>query len=69
MTVCFQYLVLQVTVSDDSTFYSELVLLHSELGVAIRILPFDLWPRVLKQTAKKLVSLGTTQIRVWVSLT
>jgi hypothetical protein len=32
VTVCFQYLVLQVTVSDDSTIYSELALLHSELG-------------------------------------
>ncbi len=31
-TVCFQYLVPQVTVSDDSTFYAELALLHSELG-------------------------------------
>jgi hypothetical protein len=62
VTVCFQYLVPQVTVSDDSTFCSELVLLHSELGVATRILPFELWPRVLKQTARKLVSLVTSQI-------
>jgi hypothetical protein len=54
VTVCFQYLVLQVTVSDDSTYCSELALLHSELGVAIRILPFEVWPRVLKQTARKL---------------
>jgi hypothetical protein len=62
VTVCFQYLVPQVTVSDDSTIYSELALLHSKLGVAIRILPFELWPRVLEQTARKLVSLVTTQI-------
>ena len=48
VTVCFQYLVPQVTVCDDSTIYSELALLHSELGVEIRILPFELWPRVLK---------------------
>ncbi len=53
VTVCFQYLVPQATV-DDSTFYSELALLHSELGVAIRIVPFELWTRVLKQTAMKL---------------
>ncbi len=53
VTVCFQYLVPQVTVSDDSTIYSELSLLQSELGVAIRILPFELWPRVLKQKAGK----------------
>ncbi len=44
----FQYLVPQVTVSDDSTINSELALLHSELHVAIRILPFALCPRVLK---------------------
>jgi hypothetical protein len=31
-------------VIDDSTFYSELALLFSELGVVIRILPFELWP-------------------------
>jgi hypothetical protein len=37
VTVCFQYLVPQVTVSDDSTFYSELAELHSELCVALRI--------------------------------
>ncbi len=60
VTVCFasQYLVPQVTVSDDSTIYSELALLHSdyisELGVAIRILPFEMCSRVLKQTARKL---------------
>ncbi len=64
MTVCLQYLVPQVTVSDDSTIYSEFALLHSELGIEIRILPFELWPRVLKQTARKLVSLVTIQIRV-----
>jgi hypothetical protein len=69
MTVCFQYLVLQVTDSDDSSIYSELAQLHSELGVAILILPFELWPLVLKQTPRKLVSLVTTQICVWVSLT
>jgi hypothetical protein len=34
VTVCFQYLVPQVTVSDYSTCYSELAELHSELGVA-----------------------------------
>ncbi len=51
------------------TFYFEVALLHSELSVAIRILPFELWPRVLKQTERKLASLVTTQIRVWVSLT
>jgi hypothetical protein len=44
VTVCFQYLVQQVTVSDDSTFYSELALLHSELGVASRISPFNCGP-------------------------
>jgi hypothetical protein len=61
VTVCFLYLVPQVTVSDDSTIYSELALHHSELGIEIRILPFELWPRVLKQTARKLVSLVTIQ--------
>jgi hypothetical protein len=35
-------------------YCSELALLHSELGLAIRILPFELWPQVLKQTAGKL---------------
>ena len=64
VTVCFQYLVPQVTVSDDSTIYSESALLRSELGIAIRILPFE-----LKQTARKPVSLVTTQNRVWVALT
>jgi hypothetical protein len=48
VTVCFQYLVPQVTVSDDSTYCPELALLHSDLDVEIRILPFELWPRVLK---------------------
>ncbi len=36
------HLVPQVTVCDDSTIYSELSLLHSELGVEIRILLFEL---------------------------
>ncbi len=41
VTVCLQYLVPQVTVSDVSTIYSELARLHySELDVEIRILPF-----------------------------
>jgi hypothetical protein len=62
VTVCFQYRVPQVTVSDDSTYCSELALLHSDLCVAIRILPLELWPRVLKQTARKLVSLVTPQL-------
>jgi hypothetical protein len=62
VTVRFQYLVPQVTVSDDSTIYSDSALLDSELGVEIRILPFDLGTQVLKWTARKLVSLGTTQI-------
>jgi hypothetical protein len=48
-------------VSDDSTFYSESALLHSELGVEIRMLLFELGTNVLKQTAEKLVSLVTTQ--------
>ncbi len=58
VTVRFQYLVQQVTVSDDSTIYSELALLHSELGVESRILPFELGTQVLKRTARKLVSLA-----------
>jgi hypothetical protein len=53
VTVCFQYLVPQVTVSDDSTYCSELALLHSELGVAIRILPFELWPSSIKADGKE----------------
>jgi hypothetical protein len=44
VTICFQYLVPQVTVSDDSTCYSELAQLHSELGVAVRILPLSCGP-------------------------
>jgi hypothetical protein len=39
VTCCFQYLVQQVTVRDDSTCYSELAQLHSDLGVADPILP------------------------------
>jgi hypothetical protein len=44
VTVCFQYLVPQVTVSDDSTYCSELAWLCSvqNWGVAIRILSFEL---------------------------
>jgi hypothetical protein len=66
VTVCFQYLVPQVTVasSDDSTYCSALALLHSELGAAIRILPFELWPRVLKQTARKLDQSSYIKTRV-----
>ena len=44
VTVCFQYLVPQVTVSDYSTCYSELAQLHSELGVAVRNLPLSCGP-------------------------
>ncbi len=58
----YQKLVQQVKVIDDSTIYSELALLHSESGVGIRILPFELGTEVLKRTARKLVSLVTTQI-------
>ena len=65
VTVCFQYLVLQVTVSDDSMIYSELALLHSELGVEIRILPFELGTDVLKRTAR----ISYNPNRVWVSFT
>ncbi len=64
VTVCFQYIVLQVTVSDDSLCYSESAQLHSELGVAVRILPFGLRPRVLKQTARQLVSLVTITTQI-----
>jgi hypothetical protein len=41
VTVCSQYPVPQVTVSDDSTCYSELAQLHFELGFAVRILPLS----------------------------
>ena len=62
VTVCFQYPVPQVTVSDDSTIF--LYLLQS---IPNRTLRFESYrsnwePNVLKQTARKLVSLVTTQI-------
>jgi hypothetical protein len=38
------------------------IILNELLFVAIRILPFELWPRALKQTARKLVGLVTNQI-------
>ncbi len=60
MTIRFQYLVPQVTVSDDSTIYSDSAPLDSELGVEIRILLFELGTKSIK--ARKLVSLVTTQI-------
>jgi hypothetical protein len=44
VTVCFQYLVLQVTVRDDSTCYSELAQLNSEIGIAVRNLPLSCCP-------------------------
>ncbi len=69
VTGCFQYLVPQVTVSDDSTIYSELALLHSELVVAIRILPFELWPRVLKADGEETRQSSYNPNRVWVSST
>ncbi len=65
VTVCFQYLVPQVTVSDDSTYSSELALLHSELGVAIRILQFELGTQFLKQTAGKPDQSSYNPNRVW----
>ena len=48
MTVRFQYLVPQVTVSDDSTIYSDSAPLDSELGVEIRILLFELGTKSIK---------------------
>ncbi len=69
VTVCFQYLVPQVTVSDNSTIYSELALLHSELDVAIRILPFELWPRVLKADGEETRQSSYKPNRVCVSST
>ena len=48
VTVCFQYLVPQVTVSDDSTIYSDSALLDSELGVETRLLPFELGTKSIK---------------------
>ncbi len=48
MTVCFQYLVLQVTVSDDSTTFFCIGLLHSELDVATQILPLELGTESIK---------------------
>jgi hypothetical protein len=42
LTVCFQYLVPQVTVSDDSTCYSESAQLHSESGAEVRALLLEL---------------------------
>ena len=53
VTVCFQYLVPQVTVSDDSTIYSDSALLDSELGVEIRILPFELGTKSIKSDGEK----------------
>ena len=48
VTVCFQYLVPQVTVCDDSTIYSDSALLDSELGVETRLLPFELGTKSIK---------------------
>ena len=48
VTFCFQYLVQQVTVSDGSTTFFCIGLLHSELGVAIQILPFELGSQSIK---------------------
>jgi hypothetical protein len=48
VTVRFQYLVPQVTVSDDPTIYSDSALLDSELGVETPILPFELGTKSIK---------------------
>jgi hypothetical protein len=69
VTVCFQYLVQQVTVSDDSTFCSELALLDSELGVEIRILPFELGTKSIEVDGEETRQSSYNPNRVWVSLT
>ncbi len=48
MTVRFQYLVQQVTASDDSTICSDSALIDSELGVETRLLPFELGTKSIK---------------------
>ncbi len=48
VTVRFQYLVPQVTVSDDSMIYSDSALLDSEFGVETRLLPFELGTKRIK---------------------
>jgi hypothetical protein len=68
VTFCLSisHLVPQVTVSDDSTIFSELALLHSESDVEIRILPFELWPSSIKADGEET---RQSSYNVWVSLT
>ncbi len=65
----FEYLVPQVTVSDDSKIYSDSALLDSELGVEIRILPFELGTKSIRADGEETRQSSYNPNRVWVSLT
>ena len=64
VTVCFQYLVPQVTVSDDSTIFLNWLgsIQVQNWTLRFRSCRLNWEPKVLKQTARKLVSPVTTQI-------